>query len=68
MGFDDSSLAVATEVKLTSVNHSKMEMGIEAAKSIVSAVENKNDRPPSIVYEPELVIRNSTAPFVKVQS
>ncbi|MEH7084589.1 GntR family transcriptional regulator [Neobacillus drentensis] len=68
VGFDDSSLAVATEVKLTSVNHPKMKMGTEAAKWIVSAVENKDDRPPSIVYEPKLVIRNSTAPFVKVQS
>ncbi|MEH7155883.1 substrate-binding domain-containing protein [Neobacillus drentensis] len=68
VGFDDFSLAVATEVKLTSVNHPKMEMGIEAAKWIVSAVENKNNRRPSIVYEPELVVRNSTAPFVKVQS
>ncbi|MEH7378056.1 hypothetical protein [Neobacillus drentensis] len=32
MGFDDSSLAVAAEVKLTSIGHPKMEMGIEAAK------------------------------------
>jgi hypothetical protein len=39
-------------------------MGIEAAKWIVSAVENKNlegSNPSSIVYEPEIVIRNSTA-------
>lgn len=64
VGFDDSSLAVATEVKLTSVNHPKMEMGIEAAKRIVSAVEKKNDRPQSIVYEPKLIVRNSTAPLV----
>nr|WP_246869729.1 hypothetical protein [Priestia megaterium] len=41
VGFDDSSLAVATEVKLTSIGHPKMEMGIEAAKWIVSAVEKK---------------------------
>jgi GntR family transcriptional regulator of arabinose operon len=68
VGFDDSSLAVATEVKLTSITHPKMQMGIEAAKWIVSAVEKKGDRSPSIVYEPELVIRNSTAPVVKVQS
>ena len=68
VGFDDSSLAVATEVKLTSITHPKMEMGIEAAKWIVSAVEKKGDLLPSIVYEPKLVIRNSTAPLVKVQS
>jgi GntR family transcriptional regulator of arabinose operon len=40
-----------------------MQMGIDAAKWIISAVEKKGDRPPSIVYEPKLVIRNSTAPF-----
>ncbi|MFJ5760905.1 GntR family transcriptional regulator [Neobacillus sp. NPDC093182] len=62
VGFDDSSLAVATEVKLTSITHPKMDMGIEAAKWIISAVEKKG-HPPSIVYEPELVIRNSTASF-----
>lgn len=65
VGFDDSSLAVATDVKLTSVIHPKMEMGIAAAKWIVSAVEKNGDCPPSIVYEPELMIRNSTAPFLK---
>ncbi len=63
VGFDDSSLAVATEVKLTSITHPKMDMGIEAAKWIISAVEKKCDLPPSIVYEPKLVIRNSTASF-----
>jgi GntR family transcriptional regulator of arabinose operon len=64
VGYDDSHLAEASEVKLTSVKHPKLEMGIEAAKWIVSAVENKNlegSNPSSIVYEPEIVIRNSTA-------
>lgn len=62
VGYDDSFLAEAFEVKLTSVAHPKMEMGIEAAKRIVSAVEGKENNPPSIIYEPELVVRNSTAP------
>jgi GntR family transcriptional regulator of arabinose operon len=65
VGYDDSFLAEATDVKLTSVTHPKMQMGIEAAKWIVSAVENKDNIPQSIVYEPELVIRNSTAPLKK---
>jgi GntR family transcriptional regulator, arabinose operon transcriptional repressor len=66
VGFDDSYLAEATEIKLTSVTHPKMEMGIEAAKWIVSSVENKNPENSnlnSIVYEPELVIRASTLPI-----
>jgi GntR family transcriptional regulator, arabinose operon transcriptional repressor len=63
VGYDDSFLAEAFEVKLTSVAHPKMEMGIEAAKRIVSAVEGKDNNPQSIIYEPELVVRNSTAPL-----
>lgn len=68
VGNDDSFLAEATDVKLTTITHPKTQMGIDAAKWIVSAVEKKAARPPSIVHEPKLVIRNSTAPFVKVQS
>jgi GntR family transcriptional regulator, arabinose operon transcriptional repressor len=63
VGYDDSFLAETFEVKLTSVAHPKMEMGIEAAKRIVSAVEGKDNNPQSIIYEPELVVRNSTAPI-----
>jgi GntR family transcriptional regulator, arabinose operon transcriptional repressor len=65
VGYDDSFLAEATDVKLTTVSHPKMEMGIEAAKWIVSAVEKRGNNPQSTVYEPELVIRNSTAALVK---
>jgi GntR family transcriptional regulator of arabinose operon len=61
VGFDDSYLAEATN--LTSVSHPKLEMGVEAAKWIVSAVENRSgvESQNSTVYEPELVIRNSTS-------
>ncbi|MED4227170.1 GntR family transcriptional regulator [Neobacillus cucumis] len=65
VGFDDSFLAEATE--LTSVTHPKIELGIQAAKWIVSAVENRNHEgndPQSTVFEPELVIRNSSS-FLK---
>jgi GntR family transcriptional regulator, arabinose operon transcriptional repressor len=65
VGYDDSFLAEATDVKLTSVNHPKMEMGIEAAKWIVAAVEKRDTNTHSTVYEPELVIRNSTAALNK---
>lgn len=65
VGYDDSFLAEATDVKLTSVNHPKMEMGIEAAKWIVAAVEKRGTNTHSTVYEPELVIRNSTAALNK---
>lgn len=61
VGYDDSSLAEATDIKLTSVTHPKMAMGIEAAKWIVSAVEKRGSNAHTTVYEPELVVRNSTA-------
>ncbi|WP_078543984.1 GntR family transcriptional regulator [Litchfieldia alkalitelluris] len=65
IGYDDSFLAEASEVKLTSVSHPKMDMGIEAAKWIISAVEANGSSTHSTVYEPELVIRHSTAPIKK---
>lgn len=63
VGYDDSYLAEASEIKLTSVAHPKTQMGIEAAKWIVAAVEKENPEDitqQSIIYEPELIIRNST--------
>nr|WP_144928472.1 GntR family transcriptional regulator [Paenibacillus bovis] len=61
VGYDDSYLSEASEIKLTSITHPKMQMGIDAAKWIVSTIENNNNNEQtSIIYEPELVIRNST--------
>lgn len=63
VGYDDSHLTEATEVKLTSMTHPKMDMGIKAAKWIVTKIEAKSDDEAlqhSTVYTPELVIRNST--------
>ncbi|MBO1005143.1 GntR family transcriptional regulator [Pseudogracilibacillus auburnensis] len=60
IGYDDSYLAEASEVKLTTVAHPKMQMGIDAAEWIVSAIENKDHERKSILYEPELVVRHST--------
>jgi len=61
VGYDNSSLAEASEIKLTSVNHPKTRMGLDAAKWIVDAVENngKSDKN-HITYEPELIVRNTT--------
>ncbi|QGQ46466.1 GntR family transcriptional regulator [Metabacillus sediminilitoris] len=68
VGYDDSYLTEASETKITSVTHPKMEMGIEAAKWIVAAVEKKEQDPVEMrqkIYEPELVIRNSTSAITK---
>ncbi|MGE5581040.1 MAG: GntR family transcriptional regulator [Bacillota bacterium] len=57
-GYDDSSLALAPEVKLTTIKHPKAEMGREAARLIIDMVEKRVERP-RFTYQPELIIRNS---------
>jgi GntR family transcriptional regulator, arabinose operon transcriptional repressor len=67
VGYDDSFLAQASEVKLTTIKHPKNELGETAAKMIVELVKVKegNSRKSdvkveTVVYEPELVLRSST--------
>jgi GntR family transcriptional regulator of arabinose operon len=62
VGFDDSSYATATEVKLTTLTHPKMEMGTEAAELLLSVIAGKKDWKSigTIVYEPKLIVREST--------
>lgn len=66
IGFDDSSLSVASEVKLTTIKHPQEEMGIEAAKTIMQMIEVKQN--PTIqetikpvIFPSELVLRHSSA-------
>ena len=58
MSFDDSSLAVASEVKLSSIKHPKAAMGRQAARFILDMIENKVIKARQ-VYQPELVLRSS---------
>jgi GntR family transcriptional regulator of arabinose operon len=61
VGFDDSFLATATEVKLTTLTHPKMDMGISAAELLFKMITNKASvQAQDILFTPELVIRNST--------
>lgn len=58
VGYDDSSLSLASQIKLTTIKHPKKEMGRQAARFIIDMIDGKEDKP-SIIYEPELVVRNS---------
>jgi len=58
VGYDDSNLAVATEVKLTTIKHPKEEMGRRVARMIVDMINGKGKKP-CFVYQPELIIRSS---------
>lgn len=63
IGFDDSFLATATEVKLTTVSHPKKELGIKAAQWMIAMIEGKSEwlEGREQVIQPELIIRDSTA-------
>lgn len=62
IGFDDSSLATATEVKLTTLTHPKTDLGTDAAQLLLDMIENKrvSARETGKIYKPELIIREST--------
>lgn len=58
VSFDDSSLAVSSDVKLTTIKHPKEDMGIRAAKCIIDMIEGRIDKP-QYTYSAELIVRES---------
>ncbi|SDW68739.1 GntR family transcriptional regulator [Paenibacillus sp. CF384] len=69
IGFDDATLATATEVKLTTFEHPKTKMGEDAVALLMSIIEQRGgqERIADVIYEPKLIIRDSTGP-VPVQA
>ncbi len=63
IGYDNSSLATASEVKLTTLKHPQADMGRQAAKFMINMVEGRELKP-RFIYQPEIVIRNSCRPFI----
>lgn len=59
VSFDDSQLAVASEIKLTTVAHPKEQLGIAAAEGILRLLDGEK-ADVSIKMMPDLVIRGST--------
>ena len=60
VGYDDSDISTATELKLTTVRHPKSEMGKRAARFLINMIE-KEDEKPCYTYKPELIVRNSAS-------
>ncbi|MGB5446839.1 MAG: LacI family DNA-binding transcriptional regulator [Psychromonas sp.] len=58
VGFDNDEFSAQITPKLTTVNFPVNEMGIEAAKKVLSLI-NKNDYPMPHKLVPELIIRDS---------
>ena len=58
VSFDDSSLAVSSDVKLTTIKHPKKDMGRQAAKCIIDMIEGRIEKP-QYIYPAELIVRDS---------
>lgn len=66
---DDSFLSTTLPmVQLTSIAHPKEGLGKEAARRIINAVENEEHDISSVVFPPELIIRNSTKALYTVKT
>ncbi|PLR89758.1 GntR family transcriptional regulator [Bacillus halotolerans] len=59
VGYDDSHFAQISEVKLTSVKHPKSVLGKAAAKYVIDCLEHKKPKQEDVIFEPELIIRQS---------
>ena len=64
IGFDDIQSAAYQNPGLTTIRQPLREMGMTAAATLVQRITapNNADYPKSIVVEPELIVRGSTAP------
>jgi DNA-binding LacI/PurR family transcriptional regulator len=59
VGFDDSSAAIAARPALTTVRHPLEDMAAEAARLLLTRIDDADMRVSSVIYEPTLVIRQS---------
>lgn len=65
VGFDNSFLAEITEIKLTTIDHPKSELGRVAAQMILEIIKKgktlkQGNQLQSVVFDTNLIIRNST--------
>jgi LacI family transcriptional regulator len=68
IGFDDIQAAAHNIPSLTTVRQPLAQMGRIAAQTLLERIEGKQDYPSEIAIEPELVVRQSTARAVEVDS
>jgi LacI family transcriptional regulator, repressor for deo operon, udp, cdd, tsx, nupC, and nupG len=62
VGFDDSALMTCTDPPLTTVRQPIEMMGQAAVDLLVNQIEGTGVQPDELLFEPELVVRGSTAP------
>lgn len=62
VGFDDSPFMMCTDPPLTTIRQPIEALGRAAATLLVSQIEGTPGEPEELLFEPELVVRGSTAP------
>jgi DNA-binding LacI/PurR family transcriptional regulator len=63
VGFDDIASAAFTVPRLTTIRQPLRRMGEMAAQLLLKRIQNPNDAyPDTVMFEPELIVRESTAP------
>ncbi len=62
IGFDDIDFASAAVVPLSSVRQPSQLMGETALRILLAEIDDPERDPQQVVFEPELVVRASTAP------
>lgn len=62
IGFDDIDFASAAVVPLSSVRQPSQLMGATALRILLTEIDDPHSAPQQVVFEPELVVRASTAP------
>lgn len=60
-GIDDSKLASVCDVPLTTVVHPHQKLGEKTAQKLIDLMENRDAEDDDVLFEPKLVVRNSTA-------
>lgn len=62
VGFDDSAFMTCTEPPLTTVRQPIEAMGRAAVDLLCTQIQGTAAHPGELLFEPELVVRGSTAP------
>lgn len=60
VGFDDTQVATISDPQLTTMHQPRFDMGAEACRQLIHKIKNPDAPPMSILFEAELIVRDST--------
>lgn len=65
VGYDnDETISTALDCGITTISHPKEELGRKAAEMLISLIEGESEKV-SYVFEPEIIVKNSTKKNIK---